>query len=232
MADAHVPYTGVENLDVMANAHHYNEHQVEMLLRRFGPQDRLLDFGAGHGTFARLMRARGFRVECLEIDSAYRQRLVTEGFTVHATLEGIADASLDGVYLLNVLEHVEHDTETLRLIRAKLRPGGRVFIYVPAFQVLYSAMDKAIGHWRRYSRPLLEATLSAAGFTVQGSRYHDSLGFLAALAYKFVGDREGRIRPGQVEFYDRAVFPLSRTLDGLVGAWIGKNVSSTGLREG
>lgn len=222
---------GDENLDAMASAHHYNEHLVSLLMRQFRTSDRLLDFGAGIGTFARLLRTRGFSIECLEIDSSYRARLEADGFRVHADLASVPERSMDGVYLLNVLEHIEHDRETLRAIHAKLRPGGRVFIYVPAFQVLYSSMDKAIGHWRRYSRSGLVATLRAAGFAVRGSRYHDSLGFLASLVYKVVGGPQGRITPAQVVFYDRAVFPLSRVLDGLLGPYIGKNVSSTGSRE-
>ncbi len=230
MIDGHVPYPGVDNLDVMSNARHYNAHQVDLLLARFGPQERLLDFGAGQGTFARLLRGRGMRVECLEIDARYRERLAADGYVVHAGLEGVADASLDGVYLLNVLEHIEDDVAALREIRTKLRPGGRVFVYVPAFQVLYSTMDRSIGHWRRYTRASLERALLGAGFSLRDARYHDSLGFLAALAYKYVGPRDGRIAPAHVALYDRVVFPPSRAIDRLAGRFLGKNVSATGVR--
>ena len=230
MSRMDVEYAGVENLDVMEHALRYNRHIADLMSAQFRPQGTLLDFGAGRGTFSRLMRARGYRVDCLDIDARYRDLLAAEGFATHAGLEGVPDASLDGVYLLNVLEHIEHDVDALGTLQPKLRPGGRIFIYVPAFQLLYSSMDRAIGHHRRYTKQRLARALAAAGFAVSARRYHDSLGFLAALLYKAVGDRGGRIDPAQIAFYDRVVFPVSRTLDAVVGAWFGKNVSAVGTR--
>jgi hypothetical protein len=91
-------------------------------------------------------------------------------------------------------------------------------------------MDRAIGHHRRYTSRGLVARLRAAGFEVESSRYHDCLGYAAALAYKLVGNRRGRLERGQVLFYDRWVFPLSRALDRVFGGLFGKNVSAVAVR--
>ncbi len=230
MADVSVPYEGGENLDVMEHARHYNLHIARLLFAHFRPDSRILDFGAGNGTFSRILRARGYRVECLEIDPRYRELLAAEGFPVRASLAEIPEASLDGVYLLNVLEHIPDDVGELRAIGARLRPGGKVCVYVPAFQALYSAMDRSIGHCRRYTRRDLAAKLVAAGFEPPTTRYHDCLGFPATLLYKAVGDRSGRIDVRRILFYDRVVFPLSQALDPLFRGVLGKNVSAVAVR--
>jgi hypothetical protein len=46
-----------------------------------------------------------------------------------------------------------------------------VVLIVPALPALYGAIDRAIGHLRRYSRAELEGKLAAAGFAVEHVRY-------------------------------------------------------------
>jgi len=231
MREQDVQYTGVENLDAMEHARNYNRHITGMMARRFRAGARLLDFGAGQGTFARMMRESGYHVVCLEVDARYRTLLAKEGFEVYQSVEAVPDASLDGLYLINVLEHIERDGDVLRSLISKLKPGCAAFIYVPAFQVLYSAMDRAIGHYRRYSKRRLASTLRSAGFHVTAARYHDSIGYLATVVYKMAGNREGRISARQVDVYDRMVFPISKAFDYLVGSVVGKNVSAIGVRR-
>ena len=66
--------------------------------------------------------------------------------------------------MLDVLEHVESDGETLRLLGKCLKPGGELIIKVPALNCLYSGMDKAIGHYRRYNKRALIKTFRVGRF--------------------------------------------------------------------
>ncbi|MGI9264633.1 MAG: class I SAM-dependent methyltransferase, partial [Gammaproteobacteria bacterium] len=111
-----------------------------------------------------------------------------------------------------------------------LRPGGRLLLYVPAFNVLFSSMDRKVGHFRRYRRRQLVALAGAAGFTVEQGRYVDSLGFLAALLYRFVGGDSGDINRRSLAVYDRFVFPLSRLLDTILWPFAGKNLLVTAAK--
>jgi SAM-dependent methyltransferase len=230
VTEADVAYEGGENLDVMEGADNYNRALADLVAAEFSPGAALLDFGAGNGTFVRLLRSRGFVPAALEVDPSFRQRLAAEGFAVFGSLDDVPEGSLAGIYTLNVLEHIERDVDVLRLLRTRLVPGAKIVIYVPAFMILYSAMDKAIGHWRRYTRAELDARLREAGFEVRSSRYHDCLGYVAALVYKLVGDRSGKIKHGQVRLYDRLIFPVSRALDPLFQGLFGKNVSIVARR--
>src|SRR5437588_738887 len=72
----------------------------------------------------------------------------------------------------------------------------------------------------------------AAGFRVDRCSYADSLGFLAALAYRAVGNRSGDLNPRSVTVYDRFAFPLSRALDHVTGRLFGKNLALIATAEG
>ena len=223
-------YTGTDNLEVMAEAVNYNAFLHAQVAALACPGDRILDFGAGIGTFARELARHGHAVACLEPDAAQAQRLAGEGLRVVASLDELPDASLDYVYTLNVLEHIDDDNAAMRGIAARLKPGGRLLVYVPAFQVLYSSMDRKVGHVRRYRREGLARVVADAGLVDVVARYVDSIGFLAAFAYRFVGNDDGSIDRGALRAYDRFVFPVSRVLDRLFGRWFGKNVLLTATR--
>lgn len=216
-------YTGTDNLAAMEHARNYNRHLTD-LLRRFASGNRVLDFGAGTGTFAKHIAADGLSVQCVEPDAMLRQRLAAAGLSCVAALPEIADRSVDFVYSLNVLEHIEDDLAVLRELHRCLKPRGRLLLYVPAFQLLYSAMDRKVGHFRRYRKGQLVDKLARAGFDVHVARYVDSIGFLVTLLYKAIGSRSGELDAFSVRLYDRWLFPASRRLDRLSGRVFGKNL--------
>ena len=132
--------------------------------------------------------------------------------------------SADFIYTLNVLEHIENDHLVLLQLFATLKPGGRLLVYVPAFAILYTSMDRKVGHYRRYSRQSLVGALRQAGFQVDDARYVDCMGFLATLLYRLVDNKEGDINPSALRLYDRVAFPVSRALDRNFSRLFGKNL--------
>lgn len=219
-------YSGVDNLEVMAEAVNYNAFLHDLVARSGAGARRgaVVDFGAGGGLFADHARRSAGHLTCVEPDTGLRQRLAARGHIAVADIAALPDASQDYVYSLNVLEHIEDDAAALRALHRVLKPGGRLFIYTPAFQLLYSAMDRKVGHHRRYTRGQLRRLLEQAGFSVETARYADSLGFFAALLYRFIGNEDGSINRQALTLYDRAVFPLSCALDRLCQRSFGKNV--------
>ena len=217
-------YSGTDNLEVMAEAVNYNRFLASLIRDQAREGDRIVDIGAGIGTFARQLTSGGYDVHCIEPDPLQAASIAAAGLKVSAGLESIADASIDFIYTLNVLEHIEDDRAALRQWCDKLRPGGRILIYVPAFPVLFSSMDRKVGHFRRYTRSELESKVSDSGFDVVESRYADSVGFLATLLYKAVGNDSGSINRRALVTYDRIAFPVSRLGDHLLGRAFGKNL--------
>lgn len=222
-------YSGVENLEAMKHAQNYNTFLLDLVQRNLIGSE-VLDFGAGAGTFAVPLSTKNIAVACIEPDLHLRENLSASRLTTYAGIDDVPVKSADCIYSLNVLEHIEDDRATLAALYERLRDGGRVIIYVPAFDVLYSKMDRLVGHHRRYRRDDLVEKMKSVGFQIDTARYIDSLGFFVALIYRWVGNDTGVISPASVKLYDRFLFPLSRILDRLLLGSFGKNLLVVGTR--
>lgn len=218
-------YEAPHLLDVMEGAERYNDNILALALAHAGPARSVLDFGAGTGRLAAGLAAHGLAVTCVEPDPDLRARLAARGLEGVPSLEALGPRRFDYVVSANVLEHVPDDAAALRALHAHLVPGGRCLVYVPALRALWTANDDRVGHLRRYGRRGLARLFRAAGFAVEGVRYVDSLGCLAALAYQLFGSREGELSARSVRAYDRWLFPCSLALDRLgLGHVAGKNL--------
>jgi len=225
-------YTGTDNLEVMREAVNYNRYLVDEV-GRFGEKTlKLFDFGAGIGTFAEQLREEGYEVVCIEPDSNQLERIRDKGFEAYPGLNAITGEGIEFLYSLNVLEHIESDRLALRDIFDRLKKGGRVLLYVPAFQILYSSMDERVGHYRRYRKRELEMKLEEAGFEIERARYADSLGFFASLAFKWFGSNDGSINKKALVAYDRFVFPVSCWFDKALSPFFGKNLLVVAKKPG
>jgi SAM-dependent methyltransferase len=223
-ADAAFTYSGRDNLVAMREAHRYNAFLADLVTRHAPAGGKWLDFGAGAGQFAIPLKQSGHHVVAVEVDAVLAQGIRSHGIPTFTSLDDVDDSSADFIYTLNVLEHISDDGEALRQLHRKLRPGGKLLVYVPAFQLLYSSMDTRVGHERRYDGATLRHVVQQAGFDAGRAVYADSIGFFASLLYKCLPGRDGTITPGSVALYDRWVFPVSRALDGVLSRWLGKNV--------
>lgn len=217
-------YTGIDNLEVMQEAVNYNRYLFDLVRHYTPPHGKALDFGAGGGQFAAPLSALGLDITALEPDRGLQQRLRDQGLHAVGSTSEIRDESFDYIYTLNVLEHIDDDVAALHSLHQKLRPGGKLLIYVPAFQILYTSMDAKVGHVRRYTRGMLTNRVQAAGFRIDRVAYADSLGFFASLVFKLIGNKEGTVSLSALKLYDRIIFPLSRALDLLAQRWFGKNL--------
>ena len=216
-------YRGHDILDLLKEARNYNRWLTDQVIAAKPPLiAKIIDLGAGRGTFAEMLRARGLEIDCVEPDPENQAILRERRFSVQATMDEHEAESIDYVYTLNVLEHVPEDEELVRAVFSRLRRGGRLFIFVPAFPILWSRLDDHVEHQRRYRRVPMVAMLRRAGFVVLRSRYADSLGFFAALF--FGRSARAEISPRGIWMYDRLLFPVSRFLDPVLGHFFGKNL--------
>ncbi len=205
----------------LAEAENYNA----WLFGRAAPYlgARVLDVGAGIGTFSDLAAARAAHVTALEPDETFagylRERFA--GSThVEVVARDIADLNsdelrrpFDSIICFNVLEHVPDDGGALRRFHDLLTPGGRLLLLVPAHACLASPFDRAVGHERRYERRPLDALLRHAGFAADELRYVNPVGGIGWLVSMRL--RRRRDLPlAQMRLFDRLV-PVLRPLDRL-----------------
>lgn len=219
----------MENLDVMRHAVRYNRFLLEQIICAMPAMPhkvliKVLDFGAGNGRFLDAASLGDSVKYAVETDPDYQRALRERpDVWVSSSLSGVDDNSIDLAWSFNVLEHIQDDQATLTELVAKLKPGGRLILFVPAFPCLYSRMDALVCHLRRYKVDSLLAKIELAGATALSVRYADSLGFFAAAAYRSF-DGSGVLTPRSVVFYDKYLFPVSCLLDKVVGPFLGKNI--------
>lgn len=219
-------YTGCDNLEAMTEAVNYNHYLIDIIKKRFSEKKKVavLDFGAGSGTYADMLKEQGVIADCLEPDKKLQRTLTKKGYKVLNDVKAVKPKSYDIIYALNVMEHVENDHDVFDELVKALKKDGLIIIYVPAFQVLYSTMDELVGHYRRYRKNRLRTMATRNNLEILDLYYCDPIGFGAALAYKAVGSKEGRISPKAVSFYDKYAFPVSKVFEPLTRHLFGKNV--------
>lgn len=222
-------YPGVE-LELFNSATNWKRYWSNHIKRFIGLN--VLDVGAGIGSNLDLLWHVPASWTCLEPDPFLCQRLLEKTnllnastfiTVLNATISDLSPApDFDTIIYIDVLEHIENDVIELRNVSKYLGYGGHLIVLAPAYQFLYSPFDKAIGHFRRYTkRSLLRAT--PKGFKLKSCSYLDSVGFFASLANKIVL-RSNTPSFNQISSWDSFLVPASRAVDKLVGYSFGRSV--------
>lgn len=115
----------------------------------------ILNSGIATGATSQMLTEFGF-VTSLEYDSDCCQFVrehvgldVTEGSLTTLPFE---NEYFDLVCAFDVLEHIENHDQALKEMQRVLKPGGHLFVTVPAYQFLWSEHDVINHHFRRYTR--------------------------------------------------------------------------------
>jgi SAM-dependent methyltransferase len=137
---------------------------------------RALDIGGGAGRFRdQLERATRWRVDMTDLNlPALRMARPARGRTLYYDVtqaDRLLLGAYDAAFLFDVIEHVERPGPLLGAALEHLRPGGHLFLNVPALQPLDSAYDVAQGHIRRYSKRTSAVELSSLPCRPEGVFY-------------------------------------------------------------
>ena len=148
---------------------------IDILTRQvvalFQPGYHVLEIGCGTGNVLRTLEKacpnglvlgadlylEGLRFAGLRVDSPLLQ----------ADLYHLPFKSrFDLVCMFDVLEHLQDDVSVLKNFYDMIAPGGILFLTVPAHPSLWSFLDEAYHHCRRYEPGDLEKKLTETGFQV------------------------------------------------------------------
>ena len=136
--------------------------------------NQLLEIGSGHGNVSIPLTKKGFELIALEpmYDGA-RQTARAAITTIHGSLKSIESCSLTfpTIGMFDVLEHIEDPQKFLINLKSKLSKGGILILTVPSHNWLFSDFDKAIGHYKRYTKKILRAEMKQAGYQEISSQY-------------------------------------------------------------
>jgi SAM-dependent methyltransferase len=225
-AEARQAYVGHRILEAMRSAHRYT-NAVYAEIRAVAPARgaTVLDFGAGDGMLLERFANDGYSVDCVEPDPNLRLLLRQRSPLLFDDVRAVPSDSYNFVYTVNVLEHIVALDDVVAELRRIMRAGGLMFVFVPAFNVLWTSLDDEVQHVQRFTRKTLRAAFEKAGFQILDLRYFDSLGFPAALMVRALETMKLFGYSGKsVGFYDSFVFPVSCVLDRLTSRFLGKNL--------
>ncbi len=153
----------------------YRNRFILEAVRHFPPSGPIADIGAGNGYVSLALERAGFPAIVIEPGPVGAANARSRGLdpVICATLQdaGFASHSLDAAGLFDVVEHIEDDEQFLREVGRYLKPGGRLYLTVPAFRALWSAEDDLVGHHHRYTLSTLAERLRRSGFDVDYRTY-------------------------------------------------------------
>lgn len=150
---------------------------IAAAVRNFPPpdDDPIFDIGGGNGFVSMGLVEAGFETVLVEpgLHGALngKRRGLSTVICATTASANFAQASLAGIGVFDVVEHIEDDLAFLASLHSLLKPGGRLYATVPAHPALWSDEDVAAGHFRRYTSRSFASIVERAGFTLDYLTY-------------------------------------------------------------
>ncbi|HMT74556.1 MAG TPA: class I SAM-dependent methyltransferase [Chitinophagaceae bacterium] len=195
-------------------------------------QGSVLEVGAGIGSNTPyLINKKINSLTLLEPDKSFanilKQQKTQNQFpqncdVINGTLQDLKkDLLFDTIIYLDVLEHIENDSEEVSEIYNRLKQNGKLIILSPAFPCIFSKFDKEIGHYRRYTKKSLRKI--SVKMRPLNLRYLDCSGFFLSAANKYFLTQKYPSKK-QVFFWDKVCIPISRFFDPLTKNFFGRSI--------
>jgi SAM-dependent methyltransferase len=229
-------YSGHSNLELDAQSHRFTEwlyHEVSAEIR-----GDVLEIGSGIGTYSeKIIRdiPQISQVMLTDIAPGYVETLKKKfspnnnnvsvsrlDLNCSDDYEKIGYEKFDSILGLNVLEHVENDEFALQQLYRMLKNDGTMVLLVPCHKVLYNALDRKAGHFRRYTKKELENKISRTPFTIQRIFYFNTLGVVGWYLNGGLA-RNPQINGTAYKIFDSLV-PLSEYIEKLIGRRFGLSI--------
>lgn len=202
-------------------------HFLRALRMNFSPGGQtVLDAGCGTGGLIRNLARAEPRLTLTGVDiSPVGIELARERSPDGARFEIASVASLpfqnesfDAITSADVLCQIENPVAALAEFYRCLRPGGLVFLNMPAYAWLYSYHDAAVGNLRRYTRRELAGLLAAARFKFLGGTYWNTLPFPLVVAQRKIFSR--RQQSSDVRLYPAPLEAMLKATMFLESCWL------------
>jgi SAM-dependent methyltransferase len=163
--------------------------------------DTVLDVGCGTGGFAKKISDL-YNPVCMDTSPLALDYCRKRGLNqLHrGILSDFPKEQYDikGVFMLDVVEHIEDDKRVIAEVYDMLPSGGAFIASVPAYMWLWSRHDKMHMHYRRYTKKSFNELLSSQGFNITYSTYFNTLLFTPAVLKRYwdkITGEKGEYKP-------------------------------------
>jgi len=209
-------------LESIAIANNYNNYLKEIFFLNLEKNDNILDFGAGYGIITKMLDDLGFNVKAVEKNKKAIQELSKKGIETFTKIGDIKN-SIDCIISLNVLEHIEDDNAVIADFYNLLPKGGKLLLYLPASNIVWTDLDNKVNHKRRYQKKDLKKLLISNSFQIKQLYFVDFIGWVVLLTSKILRINLN-FEKRSIKFYDKYIFKSFKFLDIFTKNIIGKNL--------
>jgi len=196
------PIIGNQDCFLLEDDSYWFKHRnqcITSVISNHPPSGPIIDVGGGNGYVTRGILDAGFNAVLVEpgLSGATNGKIKREiPEVICATFSNInfKASSISAIGCFDVIEHIENDEEIIDDFFQKLKPGGLLYITLPAHKWLWSQSDVRAQHYRRYDRKQVEKLLSKR-FEIIYFTYFFSLLLIPififrALPYRLMGRKD------------------------------------------
>jgi len=176
----------IEDLELLDPQHFWfkaKEQYLRHLIKK--PDATILDVGCGSGRNMASFIKRHYKVIGIDINEQSVKLCQKKGYNVFkADLENeIPDirCTPDYITAFDFLEHIQRPVNFLSNLRKLAGNETQLIVTVPSYQSLFSGWDNAMGHVKRYRRPILCNELDKGGWQVIQATYIHMLPLIPAI---------------------------------------------------
>tara|TARA_Y100000590_G_scaffold467391_1_gene646148 strand:+ start:2433 stop:3125 length:693 start_codon:yes stop_codon:yes gene_type:complete len=191
-------------------------------------KDDLLEVGAGCGSFTKSYMKKFKSITVTDMDSN-SFNLLKKNFeneknidVIKASIKDI-NKKFNTIIYFNVLEHVEEDVLEIETAIKKLNSGGYLIILVPAHQKIYSKLDKAVGHYKRYEMDFFKKNHFQNAKIVK-LLFLDFFGYILYYLNKVFFKEETYPSNLKIFIWDKIFTPFTMIIDYITRYKYGKNI--------
>ncbi|MBS1517298.1 MAG: class I SAM-dependent methyltransferase [Bacteroidetes bacterium] len=206
-------FTSAEQMQKATNYNQWTFEQFEKYIR-----GDVLEVGCGVGSFTKLItdKSNFDSLYCIDISEPAIEHIRKKDFGRNIRIECIDLVNVTGRYdfilCMNVMEHVEDDKGFFKKLLELLKPGGVLFHLVPSHKFLYSNFDKAAGHFKRYTKEMMNEFEIPSEINLIRQFYFNPVGALGYwLVYKALKSGNINDTEGEIGLFDKYIVPFSKS---------------------
>jgi len=156
---------------------------IKTVFQKFGidllNRGKILDIGCGTGIILKVLNKFG-KACGIEYSNDAIQFLKQRGLDFIVRADANQDlpfmsSIFSAITCLDVLEHLDNDSNLLWEIYRVCQPGGYMIITVPAFDMFWSVHDIALHHRRRYTRSKLLKSIKGMDCKIVKMSYYNTI---------------------------------------------------------
>ena len=171
------------------------------------PKDsKVLDIGCSSGIFLNDLKRLGFKKENIfgiDISEKAIENCKKNGIPNSFVMDAqkiVLPEKFDIIVASDCLEHLYDDTGAIKNWYELMKTGGKMYVFVPAFQSLWSKHDDVNMHYRRYTKKELKDKLINENLSILKSSYWNFFLFIPLYFFRKIDAilSRNKIKEGQI----------------------------------